>query len=146
MNVDKSNHKQVTDKVLKYVRENDPLLPTSQHGTALANIALESSVTALLILGKSESEILDYLHAGFRKETAERFYKGGEFWYNKIRDECPKEFNGYLVKNAKDVTPKRGRLPKPRKSLPSFEKEANEKTGELATDENGNHIEGEKHE
>lgn len=111
---------ELTSKVMKYMRENNLVSAPIMHGTAAANTAVIARIAACRLLGHTEIEIMNDL-AMYRPETANRFLSAANIQYDKIKRACPDEFIEYLLNGAKNISPRKRKLPKPRKALPSKE-------------------------
>ena len=105
------DHKELAQKVLSFISENNPLLPPLLHGMATANLFEICNIVACMLEGMSQKEIMDWL-AGYQDDTAMRFYKKAEIFHEIIVKQCPDQFSEYLLPKTKNVTSKKKKLPK----------------------------------
>ncbi len=113
--------KELISEVMAYLRENSVVVAPIGHDGANSNFAIISAIVSAMLRGNSELEIMNDLTSSYTAETAKRFVDSARLQYEKIKRNSPEEFSEYLIANAKNITPQKKKLPKPRKELPNKE-------------------------
>jgi hypothetical protein len=114
---------------MEEAKDSELTIPSSYTGIRANTSLMDNLAKEILLNQKTRDEVLEWLqYHGFKEGTIDRFMRGIDLRLNNGSKQARKEKVALRKRDAK------GHF------IKSFAKPANEETGELATDDNGNHI------